>query len=337
MDENILKVKDLQVRFETEEGSVQAVDRVGFTLKRGETLGLVGESGCGKSVTNLALLGLVPSPPGKIIGGEALYRGENLLEMSAGKLSRIRGNRIAMIFQDPMTSLNPFMTIADQMTEVTMLHLRHTYSEALKHAITMLGNVGIASPENRIHGYPHQFSGGMRQRVMIAMALSCKPEILIADEPTTALDVTIQAQILELMKQLQESEGTAIIMITHDMGVVANICHRVHVMYAGRIVEQASCDQLFAHPRHPYTLGLLESVPRVRSESAGRLVAIEGQPPDLVDLPVGCAFQPRCRFAEERCLREQPTLREMTSASKAACFLDSLGGAESAVRGQTND
>ncbi|MDG2206561.1 MAG: ABC transporter ATP-binding protein, partial [Pirellulales bacterium] len=181
MDENILKVKDLQVRFETEEGSVQAVDRVGFTLKRGETLGLVGESGCGKSVTNLALLGLVPSPPGKIVGGEALYRGENLLEMSAGKLSRIRGNRIAMIFQDPMTSLNPFMTIADQMTEVTMLHLRHTYSEALKHAISMLGNVGIASPESRIHGYPHQFSGGMRQRVMIAMALSCKPEILIAD------------------------------------------------------------------------------------------------------------------------------------------------------------
>ena len=337
MDETILEVKDLSVRFDTEEGVVGAVDRVGFTLARGETLGLVGESGCGKSVTNLALLGLVPSPPGKIVGGEALYRGENLLEMCAGKLSRIRGNRIAMIFQDPMTSLNPFMTIADQMTEVTMLHLRHTYSEALKHAITMLGNVGIASPESRIHGYPHQFSGGMRQRVMIAMALSCQPEILIADEPTTALDVTIQAQILELMKQLQESEGTAIIMITHDMGVVANICHRVHVMYAGRIVEQATCEELFARPRHPYTLGLLDSVPRVQKSAAGQLVAIDGQPPDLVNLPVGCAFEPRCRFSEERCLKEQPMLREMTPSGRAACFLDSLDGSKALSKETMDD
>ncbi len=324
MDETILEVKDLSVRFDTEEGVVRAVDRIGFTLTRGETLGLVGESGCGKSVTNLALLGLVPSPPGKILSGQALYRGNDLLQMSAAELSRIRGNRIAMIFQDPMTSLNPFMTIADQMTEVTMFHLGHTRREAVQHAVSMLGSVGIAAPEKRIHAYPHQFSGGMRQRVMIAMALSCKPEILIADEPTTALDVTIQAQILELMKQLQESEGTAIIMITHDMGVVANICHRVHVMYAGRIVEKANCEELFALPLHPYTLGLLDSVPRVRQESHARLEAIEGQPPDLTHLLAGCAFQPRCRFAEDQCLRDHPPLREIAPTRQVACLLDSL-------------
>ena len=333
MDETILEVNNLSVRFDTEEGVVGAVDHVGFTLARGETLGLVGESGCGKSVTNLALLGLVPSPPGKILSGQALYRGNDLLQMSAAELSRIRGNRIAMIFQDPMTSLNPFMTIADQMTEVTMFHLGHTRREAVQHAVSMLGSVGIAAPEKRIHAYPHQFSGGMRQRVMIAMALSCKPEILIADEPTTALDVTIQAQILELMKQLQESEGTAIIMITHDMGVVANICHRVHVMYAGRIVEKADCEELFALPRHPYTLGLLDSVPRVRQESRGRLEAIEGQPPDLTHLPAGCAFQPRCRFAEAQCLQEQPPLREIAPTRRVACLLDSLTEPKAAGRG----
>ncbi len=324
MDETILEVKDLSVRFDTEEGVVRAVDRIGFTLTRGETLGLVGESGCGKSVTNLALLGLVPSPPGKILSGQALYGGNDLLRMSASELSHIRGNRIAMIFQDPMTSLNPFMTIADQMTEVTMFHLGHTRREAVQHAVSMLGSVGIAAPEKRIHAYPHQFSGGMRQRVMIAMALSCKPEILIADEPTTALDVTIQAQILELMKQLQESEGTAIIMITHDMGVVANICHRVHVMYAGRIVERSGCEELFALPRHPYTLGLLDSVPRVSQESHARLEAIEGQPPDLTHLLAGCAFQPRCRFAEDQCLRDHPPLREIAPTRQVACLLDSL-------------
>lgn len=322
MNEKILEVKDLQVRFDTEEGCVQAVDRVHFTLHRGETLGLVGESGCGKSVTNLALLGLVPSPPGKIDGGEALYRGKDLLRMSASELSHIRGNRIAMIFQDPMTSLNPYMTISDQLTEVTMLHLGHTRREAVRHAIEMLGSVGIASPDRRIDEYPHQFSGGMRQRVMIAMAISCRPEVLIADEPTTALDVTIQAQILELMKQLQAAEGTAIIMITHDMGVVANICHRVDVMYAGRIVEQATCEELFKHPRHPYTLGLLESVPRIQKSSAGQLEAIDGQPPDLAALPAGCAFEPRCRFSEDRCIDERPMLRRVTPSSQTACFFD---------------
>ena len=336
MRKKILEVKNLQVHFDTDAGRVQAVDRVSFTLERGETLGLVGESGCGKSVTNLALLGLVPSPPGKISGGEALFEEKNLLAMPVSELSHIRGNRIAMIFQDPMTSLNPYLTIADQMTEVTILHLGHSRREALGHAIEMLGSVGISSPDRRIHEYPHQFSGGMRQRVMIAMALSCQPEILIADEPTTALDVTIQSQILELMKQLQHSAGTAIIMITHDMGVVANICHRVHVMYAGRIVEQATCEELFDHPRHPYTLGLLDSVPRVQKASADRLEAIDGQPPDLVALPSGCAFEPRCRFAEERCANEQPALRNVPPSSQTACFFDLSDGSGNLPRDRSH-
>ena len=322
MAEHILQVDDLGVRFDTEEGRIQAVDGVSFTLSEGETLGIVGESGSGKSVTSLALMGLVPSPPGKICGGRALYRGEDLLLMRPRRLSKIRGNRIAMIFQDPMTSLNPYMTIADQLTEVTITHLGHNRREALRHAIEMLEQVGIPSASRRIYGYPHEFSGGMRQRVMIAMALSCQPDILIADEPTTALDVTIEAQILELMKQLQQSQGTAIIMITHDMGVVANLCHRVHVMYAGKIVEQAGCDELFSKPRHPYTLGLLESVLRLTQDAKSRLVTIDGQPPDLADLPIGCAFEPRCRFATSQCREEQPPLRGEEGASHFACFVD---------------
>lgn len=322
MAEHILQVDDLGVRFDTEEGRIQAVDGVSFTLSEGETLGIVGESGSGKSVTSLALMGLVPSPPGKICGGRALYRGEDLLLMRPRRLSKIRGNRIAMIFQDPMTSLNPYMTIADQLTEVTITHLGHSRREALRHAIEMLEQVGIPSASRRIYGYPHEFSGGMRQRVMIAMALSCQPDILIADEPTTALDVTIEAQILELMKQLQQSQGTAIIMITHDMGVVANLCHRVHVMYAGKIVEQAGCDELFSKPRHPYTLGLLESVLRLTQDAKSRLVTIDGQPPDLADLPIGCAFEPRCRFATSQCREEQPPLRGEEGASHFACFVD---------------
>ncbi len=322
MDNCILQVDDLGVCFHTEEGRIQAVDGVSFALHEGETLGIVGESGSGKSVTSLALMGLVPSPPGEICAGRALYRGENLLAMPPKRFSEIRGNRIAMIFQDPMTSLNPYMTIADQLIEVTVVHLGHSHREALKHAIEMLERVGIPSPSRRIFAYPHEFSGGMRQRVMIAMALSCQPDILIADEPTTALDVTIEAQILELMKQLQQSQGTAIIMITHDMGVVANICHRVHVMYAGKIVEQAGCDALFANPRHPYTLGLLKSVPRLTQATSARLATIDGQPPDLAHLPIGCAFEPRCGYATPECRQQSPQLQDSEDADRFACFVD---------------
>ncbi|MEK6247444.1 MAG: ABC transporter ATP-binding protein, partial [Planctomycetales bacterium] len=271
MADPLLQVEDLAVQFKTDEGIVQAVDGVSFHVQSGETIGIVGESGSGKSVTNLAIMGLVPRPPGRVTRGRALYSGQDLLTMSQRSLSHIRGNRVAMIFQDPMTSLNPFLTIADQLTEVTMLHLRHDRSTALNHAIEMLEKVGIPAAAQRIGDFPHQFSGGMRQRVMIAMALSCKPDLLIADEPTTALDVTIQAQILDLMKQLQQQEGTDIIMITHDMGVVANICHRVNVMYAGRFVEEATIDALFTDPRHPYTIGLLESIPRISEMDEQRL------------------------------------------------------------------
>jgi oligopeptide transport system ATP-binding protein len=288
----------------------------------GETLGIVGESGSGKSVTNLAALGLVPQPPGKITRGKALFRGEDLLTMPQKKLARIRGHRIAMIFQDPMTSLNPFLSVADQLTEVTRLHLRYTPAQALKHAIEMLERVGIPSAGTRVFDYPHQFSGGMRQRVMIAMALSCKPDLLIADEPTTALDVTIQAQILELMKELQREEGTAIVLITHALGVVAGACHRVNVMYAGRIVEEAGVDALFARPRHPYTLGLLESIPRLDGDRDQPLKPIEGQPPHMAHLEPGCAFRPRCPFRIMRCAAETPPLTAVAAGGRAACFID---------------
>ena len=318
----LLQVEDLRVQFRTDDGVVQAVDGVSFALDEGETLGIVGESGSGKSVTNLAILGLIPQPPGKIAGGRALFRGDDLLKMHARQLARIRGYRIAMIFQDPLTSLNPFLTIAEQLTEVTRLHLKHTRQQALKHAIEMLERVGIAGAGRRVFDYPHQFSGGMRQRVMIAMALSCKPHILIADEPTTALDVTIQAQILELMKELQQQEGTAIILITHDLGVVANVCRRVNVMYAGKFVEEAKTDDLFAQPRHPYTLGLLESIPRLSGPGSDRLTPIPGQPPDLIRLPQGCSFRPRCPFSVEKCGTEFPPLDPAPHGGKVACFVD---------------
>jgi oligopeptide transport system ATP-binding protein len=265
-------------------------------------------------------LGLVPQPPGIIAGGSALFRGQDLLQMSQRQLSTIRGYRIAMIFQDPMTSLNPFLTVAEQLTEVTRLHLRHTRSQALAHAIDMLRRVGIPGAEQRVYDYPHQFSGGMRQRVMIAMALSCKPHLLIADEPTTALDVTIQAQILELMKDLQREEGTAIILITHDLGIVANACRRVNVMYAGKIVEEAMVGDLFSQPRHPYTIGLLNSIPRLDTDSE-QLTPIRGQPPDLAHLPGGCSFRPRCPYAFEKCL-EEPPLFTAPTGGRYACFAD---------------
>jgi len=317
----LLQVENLSVHFRTDDGLVRAVDGVSFDIAPGETLGIVGESGSGKSVTSLAILGLIPQPPGKIASGSALYQGQDLLKMSQRELSKIRGHRIAMIFQDPMTSLNPFLTIAEQLTEVTRLHLKHTPRQALDHAVTMLERVGIPAAGRRVFDYPHQFSGGMRQRVMVAMALSCRPDLLIADEPTTALDVTIQAQILDLMKTLQREQGTAIIMITHDLGVIANICHRVNVMYAGRFVEEATVDDLFARPRHPYTLGLLNSIPR-RADQADKLTPIEGQPPDLTRLPTGCAFRPRCRYSIDRCSQEVPPLFTAPHGQRYACFVD---------------
>ena len=321
MSQPLLQVDDLRTQFHTDNGVVRAVDGVSFEIAAGETLSIVGESGSGKSVTGLSIMGLVPQPPGKIVSGRALFGDNDLLRMSQRELSAIRGDRIAMIFQDPMTALNPFMTVADQLCEVTMLHRRHTHRQALNHAIELLEQVGIPSAANRIHNYPHQFSGGMRQRVMIAMALSCKPDLLIADEPTTALDVTVQSQILALMKELQRQEGTAIMLITHDMGVIANMSDRVCVMYGGRIVEEAAVNDLFASPRHPYTVGLLESIPRLDEEQAHRLTPIEGQPPDMSEPIVGCSFEPRCPFSIDRCRKEDPPL-ESDGARRHACFVD---------------
>jgi len=321
-DQPVLSVNDLHVEFRTDDGLVRAVNGVSFDLAKGETLGIVGESGSGKSVTNLALLDLIPRPPGKIAAGSVMFDGKDLLKLSNPQMRRIRGRRIAMIFQDPMTALNPFLTVADQLTEVTQLHLGHDKKTALKHAIEMLERVGIPGAAKRVHEYPHQFSGGMRQRVMIAMALSCQPEVLIADEPTTALDVTIQAQILDLLVELQETEGTAIILVTHDLGVVASACHRVMVMYGGRVVEQATAGNLFRRPLHPYTLGLLKSAPRLDELRSERLLAIEGQPPDMTQLPPGCPFEPRCPFRLEKCATNDPPLDPRPDEGLFACYAD---------------
>ncbi len=320
--DTLLRIDDLHVHFKTDDGLVRAVNGVSFELNPGETLGIVGESGSGKTVTNLALLGLVPQPPGVIAGGKALYRGQDLLTLKLKALSQIRGKKIAMIFQDPMTALNPFLTIEEQMTEVTRLHLGHTREQARKHAIDMLAKVGIPAPDKRIDDYPHQFSGGMRQRVMIAMALSCSPDLLIADEPTTAVDVTIQAQMLELIKELQLSQGTAVILITHALGVVASVCSRVLVMYAGKIVEEAGVSELFANPQHPYTLGLLKSIPRWDASSKERLLAIEGQPPDMLHPPSGCEFHPRCPFVLDKCKSQSPPLEPAIHGGRKACWVE---------------
>jgi oligopeptide transport system ATP-binding protein len=317
-DGNLLEVKDLRTYFETEDGTVKAVDGISFQLKRGETLGIVGESGSGKSVTNLSIIRLVPDPPGKIVSGEVVFNGSDLLLLSNDAIRKIRGRRIAMIFQDPMTSLNPFMKISKQLMEMTQLHLGHSKSQAYDHAIRMLETVGIPDARARAGNYPHEFSGGMRQRVMIAMALSCEPELLIADEPTTALDVTIQAQILELIKKLKSETGTSVILITHDLGVVAGMTDHVIVMYAGKIFEQARTSELFSLPGNPYTKGLLKSVPDPTAEQ-GKLYQIPGLPPDVAHLKPGCPFAPRCDRVEEICRREFPPFVQLNADHYSLC------------------
>ena len=320
-EEVILRVKDLRTYFKTDEGTVKAVDGVSFDLRKGETLGIVGESGSGKSVTNLSIINIIPSPPGKIAGGEILFMGGDLLKMSSGQIRSIRGNKISMIFQDPMTSLNPFLRISTQMTETIILHQGLSKESAREKAIDMLKLAGIPAPEKRIDAYPHQFSGGMRQRVMIAMSLSCNPEILIADEPTSALDVTIQAQILDLIKDLTARLGTAVILITHSLGVVAGMCDTLCVMYAGRIVERGATNDVFADPRHPYTQGLIKSVPRLDVVSGNRLSSIRGQPPNVIDLPDCCPFYPRCDKVMDRCRRKYPALSSVDHGRSVACWL----------------
>ena len=314
----LLEVKDLRTYFETDDGLVKAVDGISFQLQRGDTLGIVGESGSGKSVTNLSIIRLVPEPPGKIVSGEVVFNGQDILLLPPEAVRKIRGRRIAMIFQDPMTSLNPFMKISRQLMEMTQLHLGHTKAQAYEHAVKMLETVGIPDARTRAHSYPHEFSGGMRQRVMIAMALSCEPELLIADEPTTALDVTIQAQILELIKKLKQETGTSVILITHDLGVVAGMTDHVIVMYAGKIFEQAKTRELFARPGNPYTKGLLRSVPDPTAEQ-GKLYQIPGLPPDVAHLKPGCPFAERCERAEEICRREFPPFVELTPDHHSLC------------------
>jgi oligopeptide transport system ATP-binding protein len=319
----LLEVRNLETHFKTQDGLVKAVNDVSFHVDRGETLGIVGESGSGKSVTSLSLMRLIPSPPGKIVGGEIIFDGENLLDLSEEEMRHIRGNRIAMIFQDPMTSLNPVLTIGRQITESLELHMKMSGAEARKRALDLLGMVGIPSSANRLDDYPHQFSGGMRQRVMIAMALSCNPELLIADEPTTALDVTIQAQILELINRLKNELGTAVIIITHDLGVVAGMADRVNVMYAGRVVEDGATDEIFANPRMPYTIGLLRSIPRLDEAVGRKLTPIRGLPPDLINLPAVCPFSPRCDyFVAGKCDQQVPPLRPVGPDHRAACLFD---------------
>ncbi len=319
--EAILQVKDLKAYFKLDAGLLKAVDGVTFDLHKGKTLGIVGESGSGKSVTNLAIMKLIPTPPGRIAGGEVLFHGKDVLKMSDEEIRQLRGNKISMIFQDPMTSLNPFLRISTQMIETLVLHQKMDKKAAKERAIEMLKLAGIPAPEKRIDQYPHQFSGGMRQRVMIAMALSCNPEILIADEPTTALDVTIQAQILDLIRELSSRLGTAVILITHSLGVVAGMCDEIVVMYAGRIVERGTADRIFEDPKHPYTKGLIKSVPRLDRSHEERLYSIPGQPPNVIDLPECCPFWPRCDKAMDVCKSKYPPVAVLDDGHSAACWL----------------
>jgi peptide/nickel transport system ATP-binding protein len=320
--EALLEIRDLKTHFRSDEGMVHAVDGVDLTIGRGETLCVVGESGSGKTVTALSVLKLIPMPPGRIVSGEILWQGKDLVALSAAEMNRVRAKDIAIVFQEPMTSLNPVYTIGDQLAEVIQLHQGLSRRAALNRAVEMLSLVNIPTPQRRVHDYPHQFSGGMRQRVMIAMALSCNPKLLIADEPTTALDVTIQAQILDLLQEMKSRLGMSIMLITHAMGVVAEVAQRVVVMYAGKVVEEAGVDRLFSNPAHPYTQGLIRSIPRIDLAAVRkqRLETIAGSVPKLIDPPVGCRFAPRCRLAIDECSRAQPPLREIEPGHKVACI-----------------
>jgi len=318
----LLEIKGLKTYFDTDDGLVQAVDGVDLAIGHGETVCVVGESGCGKTVTALSVLKLIAMPPGRIAGGRILWQGRDLVPLGANEINRIRASEIAFVFQEPMTSLNPVYTVGDQIAEVIQLHQKLSRRAALVRAIEMLALVQIPNPSRRVHDYPHHFSGGMRQRVMIAMALSCNPKLLIADEPTTALDVTIQAQILDLLQDMKSRLGMSIMLITHAMGVVAEVAQRVAVMYAGKVVEEANVDRLFANPRHPYTQGLIRSIPRIDLAAARkqRLETIAGTVPKLIDPPVGCRFAARCRFAVDECRRAQPELREIEAGHRVACI-----------------
>ena len=318
----LLEVKNLKTQFFTQDGVVHAVNGISYSVEAGETVAIVGESGCGKSVGVMSLIRLIPQPPGRIVDGEVWFDGQDLLKLSEEELRHIRGNRIAMIFQDPMTSLNPVLTIGRQITEALELHMNMNKEQARKRAVQLLEMVGIPGADSRLDDYPHQFSGGMRQRVMIAMGLSCDPQLLIADEPTTALDVTIQAQIVDLVGRLKDELGMAVIWITHDLGVVAGMAERVLVMYAGFIIEEAPVDQLYANPRHPYTLGLLRSIPRLDLGRQKRLIPIDGLPPDLLEMPNQCPFAPRCSFVVDKCWAENPVLEPISPGHRAACWVD---------------
>ena len=334
----LLELRELQTHFRTDKGLVKAVDGVSFSLRRGESVGIVGESGSGKSVTSLSAMRLVPTPPG-VHAGEALWNGENVFEWSNKRVRQFRGGECAMIFQDPMTSLNPFLKIGLQLTEAIQLHLGLHRREARVRAAEMLEGVGIPSAAERLDDYPHQFSGGMRQRVMIAMAMSCDPDLLIADEPTTALDVTIQAQILDLINEQRKRDGTALMLITHDLGVVAGMCERTVVMYAGRVVEEGPTDEVFADPRMPYTIGLLHSIPRLDITHDERLQPIPGSPPNPANLPPGCPFRERCAYGIDRCATERPVLRQISAdgepVRRVACHVDVREAATHAVEGES--
>jgi oligopeptide transport system ATP-binding protein len=326
MENILLDVQGLETQFITLEGTVHAINGISFSVANGETIGLVGESGCGKSVTMLSILGLIPTPPGKIAAGKAMFHGQDLLQMSEAQKQKIRGGQISIVFQDPMTSLNPVLTIGRQITEAIEAHMDMDHAEAVRRAGELLDMVGIPKAKDRLNDYPHQFSGGMRQRSMIAMALACKPQILIADEPTTALDVTIQAQIVDLVKNLRDELGMAIVWITHDLGIIANLARRVIVMYGGYFIEEAPVKELFRNPQHPYTLGLLGSLPRLDHDQREPLVSIDGLPPVLLQKPDYCPFAPRCAYVTDQCRRANPILEEVSAGHRVACWVKPKAG-----------
>jgi oligopeptide/dipeptide ABC transporter ATP-binding protein len=320
LEDTLLEVRDLVTGFDTDAGLVRAVDGVSFTVPKGRTVGIVGESGCGKSVTALSIMRLLPQPMGRVLGGQILLEGEDLVQVDHETMRKVRGARVSMVFQEPMSALNPVHRIGKQLTEIYLEHFDITKQEAMDRAIELLGHIGIPSPEIRVTEYPHQLSGGMRQRVVIAMALACKPSVIIADEPTTALDVTIQAQIIELMQKIQAEMGMSIILITHDLGVIAETCDDVVVMYAGRVAESGPVEEIFTKPRHPYTLGLLSSIPRLNHPRKTRLPIIEGMVPGLLELPAGCRFQNRCPYREEGCTTSPPSPEPVNASHEVACF-----------------